>query len=92
MSKKSRRERRPNLPPEAFNVPERAPEQPKPAATAESPQAETVARVRSATAPAAPAAPDLKRAYGEVLDDLRLTAIIFAALITVMVVLSFIIR
>lgn len=43
-------------------------------------------------APAPPTAANLHRQYGEVLDDLRLTAIIFVALIAVMVVLSFVVR
>ncbi len=87
MSKKSRRERRPNLPPEAFNVPMRAPAPATPDAKAE-PAAVTV----GARAPAPPTVANLHREYGEVLDDLRLTAIIFLALIAVMVVLSFLVR
>lgn len=92
MSKKSRRGRTPNLPPEAFNVPAPKPAQP-PAVTGEAagrPAATGVARNFATTA--APASVNLRREYGEVLGDLRLTAIIFIALIAVMIVLSFVIR
>lgn len=87
MSKKSRRERRPNLPPEAFNVPARAPAPATPDA-----RAEMAAVTVAARAPAPPTAANLHREYGEVLDDLRLTSLIFLALIAVMVALSFLVR
>ncbi|MDW8352376.1 MAG: hypothetical protein RML99_10745 [Anaerolineae bacterium] len=86
MSKKSRRERRPNLPPEAFNVPVRAP---APA----SPDAKAGPAKADAAAPSSmPAVANLRREYGEVLDDLRLTSLIFLAIVAVMVVLSFVVR
>lgn len=89
MSKKARRERTPNLPPEAFSVPVPA------AATVK-----TVAGDASGAAPVAGstarkqsvASVDWQREYGEVLGDLRRTFIIFAALVLVMVALSFVIR
>ncbi|BCX02550.1 MAG: hypothetical protein KatS3mg053_0488 [Candidatus Roseilinea sp.] len=91
MSKKSRRERKPNLPPEAFNVPERAPAPPKPDAAVES-STTNAAVARAPVTPAAPITANLRRAYSEVLDDLRLTSLIFFALIAVMVVLAFVVR
>ncbi|MCS6848617.1 MAG: hypothetical protein RMN52_13005 [Anaerolineae bacterium] len=92
MSKKSRRERRPNLPPEAFNVPERAPAPAMPDAKAEPAKTSATVTSRAPASPAVPTTANLRREYGEVLDDLRLTSLIFLALIAVMVVLSFIIR
>lgn len=92
MSKKSRRERKPNLPPEAFNVPERAPAPATPEAKADPTKTNATVSARAPAAPAQPAAANLRREYGEVLDDLRLTSLIFLALIAVMVVLSFIVR
>lgn len=86
MSKKSRRERRPNLPPEAFNAPVKpvsAPPQPAPA--------QSLAAAPVAAAPVA-AAPNWHREYGEVMGDLKRTVLIFAALVVIMIVLSFVIR
>jgi len=81
MSKKSRRQRTPNLPPEAFQMPV-AKSRPSPAS-----DSEAAAPVR-ATAPAAANA-DLRREYSDVISDLRLTVLIFVALVAVMVALSF---
>jgi hypothetical protein len=98
MSKKSRRERTPNLPPEAFNAP--APSA-APAAVKgkESPatrdRAETqAAQAAQATRKAAPTVStiDWQAEYGEVLGDLRRTFLIFAILVAAMIVLSFVIR
>ncbi len=77
MSKKSRRQRTPNLPPEAFQVPVA---KPKSSATSDG---EVAAPTRQA-----PIA-DLRHEYGDVLSDLKLTTLIFLALVAVMVVLSF---
>ncbi len=84
MPRKSRRQRRLNLPAEAYRSP--------------------VARARSAAeAPAMPVAPTRETAratpqvnwqaeYGEVLGDLKRTAILAAGLMAAMIVLSFIIH
>ncbi|WP_169239723.1 hypothetical protein [Candidatus Roseilinea sp. NK_OTU-006] len=85
MSKKSRRERRPNLPPEAFNVPAPAP------AASDAPAEPAVVTV-GARAPAPLTAAHWRREYSEVLGDLRATALVFLALIAVMIVLSLIVR
>jgi len=82
MSKKSRRQRTPNLPPEAFQVPVA---KPKSLTTSDG---EVAAPTRQAPM-VAPAAADLRREYGDVLSDLKLTTLIFLALVAVMVVLSF---
>jgi hypothetical protein len=94
MSRKSRRERTPNLPPEAFNVPVAAP---KAAPVSEDAPATAVTSAttatgtnRKATASAA-ATVDWKAEYGEVIGDLRRTFIIFAGLVVVMIALSFVI-
>lgn len=92
MSKKSRRERRPNLPPEAFNVPTSAPAPTTPDAKAEPAKANAVAAARTSTTPAMPNAANLRREYGDVLDDLRWTSLIFLALLAIMVALSFVVR
>ena len=84
MSKKSRRQRRPNLPVEAFNVPTAAPK-PRTAAGA------AVAPVRE-TAHAAAAPVNWQEEYGEVLGDLKRTAIYASILMVAMIALSFIIR
>jgi hypothetical protein len=83
MSKKARRQRTPNLPPEAFNVPAAAA-----APVGSDAQASAVAPGRKQ----AVATVDWQKEYGEVLGDLRRTFIIFAALVAAMVVLSFVIR
>jgi len=92
MSKKSRRGRTPNLPPEAFNVPAPKPAQ-SPAAIGEpASRPAATGSARKFAPAAAPSGADLRREYSEVLGDLRLTAIIFIALIAVMVALSFVVR
>jgi hypothetical protein len=78
MSKKSRRQRTPNLPPEAFQVPVARPGQ------ATEPTGEPAVPARHA-----PVNVDLRREYGDVLSDLKLTALIFLSLVAVMVALSF---
>lgn len=78
MSKKARRERRVNLPPEAFRTPVAAAAAPgetaKPAA---SPQRALI---------------NWKDEYGAVLGDIKRTGIIAAILMAAMVALSFVIR
>ncbi len=78
MSKKSRRQRTPNLPPEAFQVPVARPKQ------APELNDEPAAPVRHT-----PVSVDLRREYGDVLSDLKLTVLIFLLLVAVMVALSF---
>jgi hypothetical protein len=83
MSKKSRRARAPNLPPEAFNAP----------AASAAPAAKPAAGNKNAQ-PAAPvkaASVNWKAEYGAVIGDLRRTAILATIMLAVMVVLSFII-
>ena len=85
---KRRRDRTPNLPPEAFNVP---------LATPSAGNAARVDGAATATAPSArrmamPVATDWKTEYGEVLRDLGRTFLIFAGLVAVMFALSFVIR
>lgn len=46
----------------------------------------------SARATAAPPAANLRREYGEVLEDLRWTSLIFLALLAIMIALSFVVR
>jgi hypothetical protein len=97
MSKKSRRERTPNLPPEAFNVPAASPK------AAPASESTTVAAVTAATtatganrrataSAAASVAVDWKAEYGEVIGDLWRTFLIFAGLVVAMIALSFVIR
>ena len=83
MSKKSRRQRRLNLPPEAYNTPAAAP----------------VARPAGSVAPATPAPMQRRVSevnwqaeYGDVFGDLKRTGILAAVIMAVMVGLSFIIR
>lgn len=92
MSKKSRRERRPNLPPEAFNAPVKPVAAPPQPAAAQSAAASAVTPVAAAPRSAVPAAPNWHREYGEVMGDLKRTVLIFAALVVIMIVLSFVIR
>jgi hypothetical protein len=94
MSKKARRQRRVNLPPEAFNNPAAAPI-PRIGADAPAP-AGSAAR---AAAPAAympngrvPTEINWQEEYGEVLGDLKRTGILAAILMAAMFALSFIIR
>jgi hypothetical protein len=83
MSKKQRRQRKPNLPPEAYQMPSAAPV------------------VRSSTGNAAPAVTPAQRSattvnwqaeYGDVLGDLKRTAILATVIMVAMIALSFIIR
>jgi len=85
MSKKSRRARAPNLPPEAFNAPT-ASAAPAAKAAAAGKNAPAVA-----PAPAKVAGVNWKAEYGAVIGDLRRTAILAAVMLAVMVALSFII-
>ncbi len=81
MSKKSRRQRRLNLPAEAFNAP----------ATASKPAAQASAASRETDrAPAAQL--NWQEEYGDVLGDLKRTAVLAVALMAAMIALSFIIR
>lgn len=82
MAKKSRQ---PNLPPSAFNITHNA-----------APRSEAVATTNSAPAPQARAVAATKNTtvnwqaeYGEVLSDLKLTGLLAAGLLAVMVALSF---
>ncbi len=95
MSKKPRRQRTPNLPPEAFVMPQAA--RTESARTESAPTRAPVA-ANSATKPApvassdAPAkAVDWQREYGAVLGDLKRTGILAGILLMIMVVLSIII-
>lgn len=93
MSKKSRRERRPNLPAEAFNPPVKPSAAPSQPATTQPSAAQTAAASVAATPRSAVlAAPNWHREYSEVVSDLKRTALIFAALVVIMIVLSFVIR
>jgi hypothetical protein len=95
MSKKSRRERTPNLPPEAFNVPASSAAAKAPTVAANG-AAGTVAASGISTSnrktATAPAVVDWQGEYGEVLGDLRRTFLIFAGLVVAMIALSFVIR
>lgn len=86
---KRRRDRQPNLPPEAFNAPA-AISQPETNGTA--PATTASAKRGATTAAAAPAVINWESEYGEVLGDLRRTFIIFSVLVLAMVALSFVIR
>lgn len=86
---KRRRDRQPNLPPEAFNAPATIPQPDQNGATPAT--SATVKRGAVATM-AAPAAIDWEHEYGEVLGDLRRTFLIFTVLVLAMVALSFVIR
>jgi len=83
MSKKSRRFRTPNLPPEAYAA----------AAGAAAPQTAPRTAVAVAEAPAelAPSALELMDEYKDVLGDLRKTFIIFISMVLAMLALSFVI-
>lgn len=97
MSKKPRRLRTPNLPPEAFVTP--------PAARPESTGTEAAAprAPETATGAARPAATghsheppvravNWQREYGAVLSDLKRTGILAGALLAIMIALSIVIR
>ena len=89
MSKRySRRPHNPNLPDHAYNTPA---DPVAPAATA-TPAGRATAIKASAAVAAMPRSTDWRHEYGEVLGDLRRTAIIFVGLVVVMVALSFVIR
>jgi hypothetical protein len=98
MSKKGRRERTPNLPPEAFNAPAApaTPATPAPSAAASAagsgPGATAPSGRKAAAASATSASVNWQAEYGEVLGDLRRTFLIFIGLIVVMILLSFVIR
>ena len=84
MSKKSRRQRKLNLPPEAFNTPVAAPvAQP---AIGKPSTASTPAQRNGAVAV------DWKAEYGDVLGDLKRTAILAGIIMVAMVALSFVIH
>jgi hypothetical protein len=76
MSKKSRRDRTLNLPPEAFNAPAYVPPSPK----------SSDGEARSASV-----AVNLSEEYKDVLGDLRRTFLIFIAMAVAMIGLSFVI-
>ncbi|HEY3289990.1 MAG TPA: hypothetical protein VGK87_07690 [Anaerolineae bacterium] len=83
MSKKPRRQRRPNLPPEAFSQP------------AASPAVQTAtASANGTSAATARQATDInwQEEYSEVLGDLKRTAVLAVIMVAAMGVLSFIIR
>ncbi|MCW1969648.1 MAG: hypothetical protein KIH69_016170 [Anaerolineae bacterium] len=83
MAKKTRQ---PNLPPSAFNITHNAAprsEAAPAASSAPAPQARAVA------APAKSATVNWQAEYGEVLGDLKLTGLLAAGLLAVMVALSF---
>lgn len=81
MSKKSRRQRRLNLPPEAYNNP-----------VAVAPAARIGADSAITPAQRGIAQINWKDEYGDVLGDLKRTGILAAIMIAAMIVLSFIIR
>lgn len=84
---KRRRDRVPNLPPDAYNAPA--------ASVSAAPTAVKAGAAAAVAAPRKPLLPieiDWKKEYGEVLGDLRRTFIIFFGLIVLMVALSFVIR
>jgi hypothetical protein len=89
MSKKSRRARRPNLPPEAFNMP---------TATATAPRIGAQVATNGTSAPAATQGQrrvtniNWQEEYGDVLGDLKRTAILAVAMMVAMGVLSIFIR
>lgn len=84
MSKKSRRFRTPNLPPEAYAAAAAVDAAPAPRAAA------AVAEAAVAVA-VAPSALELRDEYKDVLGDLRKTFIIFISMVVVMLALSFVI-
>ncbi|MCS7088234.1 MAG: hypothetical protein NZL91_06040 [Thermoflexales bacterium] len=88
MSKKTKRRRVPNLPPEAFRVPaETTIPSVTPVQNAAAVEHRAVERLERSTT-----ATHLRAEYRVVLQDLRTTLMIFAGLLSVMVVLSFFIR
>jgi hypothetical protein len=93
MSKKSRRQRRPNLPAEAFSMPGAVAKPAGDVSVAGVP-ANTAAPGRRESVRAAVQAKliNWKEEYGEVMGDLKRTAILATGLLAVMIVLSFIIH
>ena len=87
MSKKSRRLRTPNLPPEAFATPQMAPSR----APGRASGATGAAAKAAASVTASAKGIDWRHEYGAVLGDLKRTGILASILLVVMVVLSFII-
>ena len=83
MTKKTRRQRRVNLPPEAFNAPNTMPA-PRPSTEMAGSTSTSNGRV--------PVQINWQEEYGDVLGDLKRTGIIATAMMVVMVALSFIIR
>lgn len=83
MSKKSRRQRRPNLPPEAFSTP-----------TASAALQPAAASANGASAATTRQATEInwQEEYSEVLGDLKRTAVLAVIMVAAMGVLSFIIR
>ena len=77
MSKKSRRLRTPNLPPEAYAAPTGA---------ADAPASAVASVAAQAAIPL-----DLRSEHKEVLGDLRRTFVIFISMVVVMLALSFVI-
>lgn len=88
---KRRRDRQPNLPPEAYNAPAAIPQLQPEKAGANYVQVSPAKR-GAATAAAPAAVVNWQDEYGEVLGDLRRTFIIFTALVLAMIALSFVIR
>ena len=84
MSKKSRRQRRLNLPPEAYNNPVAT--APAPRTAAATPVAPTV------TAPRGTVPANWQDEYSDVLGDLKRTGILAAAIMAGMIALSFVIH
>jgi len=82
MSKKSRRQRRVNLPPEAFNTP---------IAVAPS-TSMTGGNVAATSATRKSGEVNWQSEYGAVMGDLKRTGILAAIMMTAMVLLSFVIR
>ena len=88
MSKRySRRPRNPNLPEHAYNAPAEPAVPVTPVTTAT-----TAGNRATAGTPLVRRVVDWRNEYGEVIGDLRRTAVIFVGLIVVMVGLSFVIR
>ena len=86
---KRRRDRQPNLPPEAYNAPAAIPQTEK----SKSDYVQVTPAKRGSPTVAAPSDTiDWQAEYGEVLGDLRRTFIIFTALVLAMIALSFVIR
>ena len=86
---KRRRDRQPNLPPEAYNAPAAIPQTEK----SKSDYVQVTPAKRGAATAVAPSETiNWQAEYGEVLGDLRRTFIIFSILVLAMVALSFVIR